>query len=103
MKIQTYVEMSIEAEVDYSPARPAPACQDHDSPRFSDPGDDEMLEYGEMHFVFTRDGVKSRVKIPDALIEHVIDKIDGDVIDQCRDKAVITKDDYAEYMAERER
>lgn len=103
MKIKTYVELEIEVDVDYSPPRPAPVCYNHDSPKFSDPGDDEMLEYGEMNFVFTRDDVKSRVKIPDYLIDHVIEKIDGDVIDQCRDKAIVTKADYAEYVAEREK
>lgn len=29
----------------YVPERPAPNCQNHDSPRFSDSGDDEECEY----------------------------------------------------------
>lgn len=33
-----------EIECEYSPGRPAPFCQNHDSPAFSDPGDPEELD-----------------------------------------------------------
>lgn len=32
------------ADINYVPYRPAPSCQNHDSPAFSDPGDDEEFE-----------------------------------------------------------
>ena len=39
-------ELKFHVRIDrYRPARPAPACQDHDSPRFSDPGNDEECEF----------------------------------------------------------
>lgn len=45
MKAGTYeVELKgygVLVDVDYVPYRPAPYCQNHDSPAFSDPGDDE--------------------------------------------------------------
>ena len=33
MKVRTFIELEIEVFADYVPARPAPPCQDHDSPR----------------------------------------------------------------------
>ncbi len=30
--------------VEFTPPRPAPPCSDHDSPRFSDPGDDGEID-----------------------------------------------------------
>jgi hypothetical protein len=38
-------EESIEAK--YTPERPAPFCMDHDSPKFSDPGDSSEVECNE--------------------------------------------------------
>jgi len=32
------------AHIEYTPARPAPVCYNHDSPNFSDCGDDEEIE-----------------------------------------------------------
>jgi len=34
----------IEAEISFDPGYPAPPCSDHDSPRFSDPGDPGYVE-----------------------------------------------------------
>ena len=33
-----------ELEYDFTPSRPAPACSNHDSPAFSDPGDGAECE-----------------------------------------------------------
>lgn len=39
-------ELDFKIRIDtYSPERPAPACSNHDSPAYSDPGDDEYLEF----------------------------------------------------------
>jgi len=38
----------VDVEGEYSPGRPAPNCHDHDSPAFSDPGDDP--EFQENYF-----------------------------------------------------
>lgn len=102
MKIQTYVELSVEADVDYSPSRPAPACQNHDSPKFSDPGDDEFMEIGDMAFIIiTDDGKKIKIPVPDALADYVAREIDGDVIDQCRDQWGGYESDMLEYKEDR--
>lgn len=50
MKIKKVFQMHHEFEFRvnvtcFTPERPAPNCQDHDSPRFSDSGDDEELEF----------------------------------------------------------
>ena len=44
MKKITVTHKLFEVDVDYVPCRPAPPCSDHDSPAFSDPGDDEEFE-----------------------------------------------------------
>lgn len=41
-------ECDLEHEFEVTPARPAPACQDHDSPLFSDPGDSAEVD-GPLH------------------------------------------------------
>ena len=38
-------ECDEEIEFRFKPERPAPACSDHDDPRFSDCGDDFDMEY----------------------------------------------------------
>ena len=42
-KITVYCD-HFTADIEYTPARPAPACSNHDSPNFSDCGDDEEIE-----------------------------------------------------------
>lgn len=38
---------SNELECEFTPSRPAPACSNHDSPAFSDPGDGAELDIPE--------------------------------------------------------
>ena len=86
MKIKTTVELEVEVDVDYTPERPAPACQNHDSPAFSDSGDDEAIEITDVKFIIGPHGrVDALVPVPEALMAHVCDKIIDDVTDQCRD------------------
>jgi hypothetical protein len=86
MKIKTYVELQVEVDVDYTPERPAPACQDHDSPRFCDSGDDEFIEITDVKFVIGAQGrTDSLVPVPNALMTYICDTIIDDVADQCRD------------------
>ena len=47
---EIYVEVEVEAVV--NPGYPAPACSNHDSPAFSDPGDPGEVE--EIHVFLTR-------------------------------------------------
>ena len=49
----------------YTPERPPPMVQNHDSPGFSDPGDGEELEFDsiDLHFTAKQDGAK-QVSIP---------------------------------------
>lgn len=85
MKIKTYVELELEVDVDYTPARSMPASQDHDSPRYCDSGDDEVVEITDAHFTFYKGTLIKRVSVPEDVMKHVIDKIIDDVTDQCRD------------------
>lgn len=87
MKIKTYVELELEVNADYTPERSAPACQNHDSPRFSDSGDSEELEITEMAFII-RSGktILARVPVPSDLADHVAEKIESDVLEQCRNQ-----------------
>lgn len=88
MIIKTHIELELEVDVDYTPARPAPQVQCHDHPGYSDPGDDETVEINEMNFVISAHGkVLQRVRVPELLEAHVADKIIDDVTDQCRDAA----------------
>ena len=38
------INLTAEVSADYTQERPAPYCMDHDNPKFSDPGDSEVLE-----------------------------------------------------------
>ena len=99
MKIKTFIELEIEVHADYVPARPAPPCQDHDSPRYSDSGDDEYCEITDMKFVipFVCDTIKA-VDIPPALEEYIADTIIDDVITACREQH--EREEYDFYIAE---
>jgi 5,10-methenyltetrahydromethanopterin hydrogenase len=87
-----YIELETEFEVDYSPERPAPHCQDHSSPRYSDPGDPEEVEITEAYF---RIGDKL-VKIPAELMGYICDTCIDDVTSVCREQY----DGIMEYVGE---
>ena len=76
MKGILWKECEVHFDADYRPARPAPACQDHDSPRFSDPGDDEECEF-KAYFVIRSKGDVRRIEVPDGLIFE-------EVFEECR-------------------
>jgi len=69
MKLKFNLEIDlpeIEVEVDvthYTPYRPAPYCSNPDSPKFSDSGDDEELEY-DLSFVFRGEDKKIMKTVP---------------------------------------
>jgi len=66
-------EIEVEVKVThFIPYRPAPACSNPDSPKFSDSGDDEEMEY-DLSFV-CRDYNKTIIKtipFPDELYEFI--------------------------------
>jgi hypothetical protein len=87
MKIRTYVELYIEVEADYSPERPAPPCQNHDSPRFSDPGDSEECEIKSVKFLISRRAQKDKfADVPDSMMEYVVNACIDDIIGKCREE-----------------
>ncbi len=47
-------EIALDVEANYRPARPAPACSDHGSPAFSDPGDPSEFEILSVKFAGTK-------------------------------------------------
>ena len=88
------VTLEFEAVVThYRPPRPSPHSQDHDSPRFSDPGDDEECEY-KLVAVIRHNGsiIRGEVEHLDTIIE-MIDCMYRDTIDDvCDEMRQITGD-----------
>jgi len=88
-------EFDIEFEGDFTPARPAPPCSDHDSPNYSDPGDDEYLE-GDMFFVIEKSQrakingevkdfkFKKRIPVPEEIVEWLFEVAYCDLIDDAQ-------------------
>jgi len=57
-------EVEVEVKVSsYTPYRPAPDCSNPDSPKFSDPGDDEDFDW-ELVFILRDSGNKIIKEIP---------------------------------------
>jgi len=94
MKLKTTVEIEIEVDADYTAYRPAPACQDHDSPRYSDSGDDEELEVIDMYILDDDKKIKIPVDICDIICKCNIDSL----TEQARE---LTENDFAYDMAEK--
>lgn len=79
-------------EIYYTPYRPAPLCQDHDSPAFSDQGDDEEIEFvdpksvcEDINICFNELVEQLRLK-KEHLIKNVDLLIDSISTDQIEDK-----------------
>lgn len=89
-------EHELEVRADYTPERPPPACQDHDSPAFSDPGDSEECEIIRVTLIVPavredlalrrRAAPERRITIPEELW----------------DIFAVTEDDVAEKLRERD-
>jgi len=62
----------------FRPARPAPACNNPDSPAFSDCGDDAEVEEYTVHFYFQKEQVFF-VEVPEKLLD-ILDEIITDKI-----------------------
>ena len=109
MKVTIYHEFQMQIEGSYSPARPAPHCQDHDDPRFSDPGDPEEHEIHAGHFIIEEKCYDAKaekwekktfkIPIPDALYEH----LDDQIRDAMREEAISREEHAAEMAAEAKR
>lgn len=69
-KFDAYIDLSdvrIQVRVsDYHPRRPPPACSNPDSPAFSDPGDDEEMEY-EIYLVMEKKDGDEFILLPEVL------------------------------------
>ena len=86
--------LELEIEADYTPERPAPPCRDHDSPRFSDSGDDEEFEIIGMWLL---DGDK-KIKIPVDICDIICKNYTDDMRDVARSEF---EDDFSYAMAEK--
>ena len=78
-------ELELEADVTlYIPSRSAPHAVNHDDPRYSDPGDDEYIEFD----LYVQSGAKLQ-KIddyfPPALVETIYDKLADEVAKETRE------------------
>lgn len=85
LKTKVYVELEVEVEARYTPYRPAPHFKDRDDPRFSDPGDDEELNFEAWFLACNNEnGAMMRVEIPEEIKALVHDSITDDVFEECR-------------------
>jgi hypothetical protein len=74
--INHYEELKFAIKVvTFIPERPAPPCQDHDNPKYSDSGDDEVIEI-EVYLI--NEGTREKFLIdnifPDFLVSKIYDK-----------------------------
>ena len=93
-------EFDLEVEAEYSPERPAPSCQNPDSPKFGDPGGPEELELehvwisgklsdDKIHHIILMLLQYKRLDVLELLSPEAIEKIE----EECREHAEDT-DDY---------
>jgi len=83
MIVTVHYEMEIAVNVDYTPARPAPACGNPSSPRYSDPGDDEVIEINDISAVL---GEAHAIPIHGELKNYIADMVADQVADKCREQ-----------------
>lgn len=80
-----FTELEVMVTGDYQPGRPAPYCNDHDSPTFSDPGDpEEMNDVA----VYLKNGIK-QIEITKYLLPDVYKEI-------CDDMLIAMEEDFNE-------
>lgn len=88
MDFEINKEITIEITLkvrNFKPSRPAPACQNHDSPAFSDSGDD--AEYQDVEVFFG--GEQLPKNLADAILEILEeDNLTSDIIDQGEELAM---------------
>ena len=84
MNISLIQEVELELELDYTPLRPAPACQDPDSPRFSDSGDAEEFEILKAGLIFTIDRGQFTMALHNKEIEFLYRILSKEIIKWCR-------------------
>jgi hypothetical protein len=75
-------EILIEVEIEavFTPGRPAPFCQDHDSPDFSDSGDSEEVD--DLKVYLTRTSKRAgliQLDITDFIDCETLEKLEDDV------------------------
>lgn len=116
---ETDGELSVEVEIgfkvtSYSPGRPAPNCQDHDDPRFSDPGDSEECEF-DLYWIeriktYNNDGtIKIEQKLTKIVDEPLYDEVEEQIFEWCRENLIPDDEDPDAYdrwrdeQADRER
>ena len=76
---ELYKEIKFYVRIDtYCPARPAPPASNHDSPAYSDPGDDEDCEFT----LFIKDAKNQMIEVPDCFL---YDLVAEDVFELARD------------------
>jgi hypothetical protein len=80
----------------FRPARPAPACQNHSDPCFSDPGDDEEIEF-EL-FIKFKDKIISLPK--DERFKELVEDIYGSAVDDVVEEARQSYFDRASFPLE---
>ncbi len=68
-------DVSLRIELDYTPARPAPFCDDPSSSLFSDPGDPAEIDGLEIYREDTNESLFSKdARIPPSLLDRIYDK-----------------------------
>jgi hypothetical protein len=74
------VVMDLKVEImNFHPSRPAPACSDHDSPRFSDCGDDMEFDVHKIILIINDREIEIEGAAADAIYEVIEDRLNNKV------------------------
>ena len=79
MEVDACIEVEVKVTCNYIPERPAPFTMNHDSPNFSDPGDDEEFD----DLKITIGGIDITEYIDEKELEWVKDEIRTQVPINC--------------------
>ena len=101
-------DIYLEADVTgFHPSRPAPACSDHDSPAFSDSGDDAEADEVILYFVVEREVYDrkekkninkiSRYKVPSDMTDEIFDGVWDEIVCQCEEKYFDMRENHADF------
>ncbi len=104
IKVEIQDDFEVIIRGNFYPGYPAPNCQDHDDPRFGDPGADDEIDDISISLIFFNNGEKSEIEIPlteqqiDQIldIDHVAESIDENLRQAGNDILDCRKTDYEE-------
>jgi len=85
---ETKMEFDVCVEVEgFTPSRPAPSCSNHDSPVYSDSGDDPDFDMYTCFFIFKHNGKQFKMEFPEELYNILEDKIQDEILQHGSEKS----------------